>query len=304
MITIPTTLILGAGASHPYGFPLGSGLVQQILNPTDEDYLQLQELGIASNDVAEFLEELRLAEPPSIDFFLEHRPEFVEIGRLRISQQLIKCEIAEKLNSCDPNLHWYRYFLDKITASPERILENKVKIITFNYDRSLETYLSKTLQSRFGKNMNRVIELLDINHVHGKLGKLQWEQNTSPATQRNYYPDSSLQSLKIAADGIKIIFEADGDSSEFIAARETIANSERVYFLGFGYHAESLQRLGFPLSVKNTKTIHGSAFGFTKPEIKAIFEGVTHHHDEYSAYGLSYETTLEFLRGCKEQLNS
>lgn len=32
MITIPTVLILGAGASQPYGFPLGSNLVNNIAN--------------------------------------------------------------------------------------------------------------------------------------------------------------------------------------------------------------------------------------------------------------------------------
>ena len=30
MITVPTTLILGAGASEPYGFPLGVGLLNKV----------------------------------------------------------------------------------------------------------------------------------------------------------------------------------------------------------------------------------------------------------------------------------
>jgi len=296
MITIPTTLVLGAGASHPYGFPIGSALVQQILNPTDQDRLQLQELGITDATIQEFIKELRTAEPPSIDFFLEHRPEFVDIGRLRIGQQLIKCEIADKLNSYDPPLHWYRYFIDKITTYPENILENKVKIVTFNYDRSFETYLYQTLKSRHGREMIDAIESLQINHVHGKLADLPWESGTS--TKRDYSQNCSIEDLKNSAEGLKIIFEVDGGSPEFLAAKDTIARSERVYFLGFGYHAESLQRLGFPLSQFTSSKIYGSTLGFYGSEITAINKRIG-VHPEVSPY-----SALEFLRSCKDQLDS
>ena len=45
MISKPTVLILGAGASMPFGFPSGEGLVSCILNELEEEELAGTPLG-------------------------------------------------------------------------------------------------------------------------------------------------------------------------------------------------------------------------------------------------------------------
>ena len=78
-ITIPTVLVLGAGASKPYGFPLGGELkdliIKQIREPNNDSSIRLSELlsrqGISRGDQTEFAERLDQSAHTSVDAFLE-----------------------------------------------------------------------------------------------------------------------------------------------------------------------------------------------------------------------------------------
>jgi hypothetical protein len=83
MIKKPTTLILGAGASAPFGFPTGYELLlNKVLlldntsNPVFESFPQVH--------VEAFKNALSKSGKKSVDSFLEHRPEFVPIGKSAI----------------------------------------------------------------------------------------------------------------------------------------------------------------------------------------------------------------------------
>ena len=74
MITIPTVFIIGAGASAEYGFPLGHGLVQNIVAGTAPQgglSVELLRAGFTKDELNEFNRKLRGADPLSIDTFLE-----------------------------------------------------------------------------------------------------------------------------------------------------------------------------------------------------------------------------------------
>ncbi len=88
MITIPTTLVLGAGASAPYGYPTGPELLQEILNTTLDpvNLFFLSTYGIDQSEAEEFISSLDKSEPTSIDFYLENRPEHINIGKLMIAK--------------------------------------------------------------------------------------------------------------------------------------------------------------------------------------------------------------------------
>ena len=45
-------------------------------------------------------------------------------------------------------------------------------------------------------------------------------------------------------DGIIVVGQAEDDTAEFIRARELLTDADRIVFLGFGYHPESVRRLG------------------------------------------------------------
>src|SRR3989442_13723689 len=123
MIKIPTVLILGAGASHPYRFPLGRKLMAEICQNVHGTYTS--ELNPINNSKAkaiidDFRDALRTSGQRSVDAFLEHRTEFKEIGKKAIARALIPCEDEEVLFDLFGEDIWYDYLLSKMAApSPD-----------------------------------------------------------------------------------------------------------------------------------------------------------------------------------------
>ena len=160
MITRPTTLILGAGASQPFGFPTGSELRARILgltrlNDTDSKNL-LSIFGFNQDQVMFFCDSFRKSGKASIDSFLEHRQEFSRIGKYAIAVALISNEDENKLFDVR-NLNWYQYLYSKITTDffPTDFLDltrNRLSILTFNYDRSIEHYFLHALSNSYGES--------------------------------------------------------------------------------------------------------------------------------------------------------
>ena len=87
------------------------------------------------------------------------------------------------------------------------------------------------------------IESIPIIHLHGTLGPLPWQ--TSKAA-RIYNWDCSPAALRIAAANIKIIHEdiKDGRDKDFDKAKDLLQKADRILFMGFGYNATNLMRLG------------------------------------------------------------
>ena len=80
----------------PYGFPSGRRLVEEIRDTEiAPDYLAAG--NITAQQLKDFREELREADPSSIDAFLEHRKGFVSIGKILIAYTLIKYERLDSL---------------------------------------------------------------------------------------------------------------------------------------------------------------------------------------------------------------
>src|SRR2546423_9819863 len=96
MITRPTVLVLGAGASADYGFPLGYRVVTQICHgltsPNEDLHKRLLGCAFSANDIESFRIALELSAQLSIDTFLENRPDFLKIGKAAIACCLIPCE--------------------------------------------------------------------------------------------------------------------------------------------------------------------------------------------------------------------
>ena len=250
MIIKPTVFVLGAGASYNFGYPLGKGLVEIILNNFDPKNLNnaiklFMGLGFSENEIASFSKELRLSSAPSIDSFLEHRDEDEKyLGKLSIAYALIPFEDEEKL--IDRN-SWYVTFLNIFQSSLNDFEKNKVSFITFNYDRSLEHFLMIALQNRLKKSEKEIAEKLSkipIIHLYGKLGFLPWEKEAGNKDTREYNSEVFPHLLRRSTKTLKIIYEkVPDDNPEFKQARILLRNARRIFFLGFGYHSENLDRL-------------------------------------------------------------
>lgn len=293
MITIPTCLVLGAGASAPYGFPTGAGLRKKILQrlskPNDKVWNALIQAGIGGDLIETFSVEFEESQQESVDAFLAHRPDFHSVGKTAIAAVLIRYERLHSLLEPQPpgdEDNWYRYLWARLQDGGEgRFSDNRLSVVTFNYDRSLEEFLVRTYQRSFAAQREqaegRVRETIRIVHVHGKLGELS--EATGGGGKRPYSDSLDRTSLDTAREGIIVLSEAEKTSDEFRRARQMVLAAEQVIFLGFGYHQENLTRLGIHLiqEMKESarpgeaypQTLSGSAFGFTQREKARVDHG-------------------------------
>lgn len=242
MISTPTVLVLGAGASQPCEYPTGAGLRDYILGGGLDSLKKeiLLELNSSGINMKNFLFALKRARLPSIDSFLEHRRAFEQIGKIAITKAVVDMEIEDNLDTED----WYQYLFQHMFTSFDNFDENTLGIITFNYDRSLEYFLFLALRSVSGKSKKvcmKKLSSIPIIHVHGKVGNLPWEGG---AYTRPYQSKIDATNIIKSSENIKIIHETHADKDEeFVEARKLLASAEKVLFLGFGYHKENLARL-------------------------------------------------------------
>jgi hypothetical protein len=277
MIVTPTVLVLGAGASKPFGFPLGSELRSKIIQanevpPRLSVLLQtVVQNGYDSALAAAFADTLRKSGSASVDALLEHRPDFAEIGKAAISAALIPLE--REWNLFDPNASaqsWYDYLFHAMNAPKLRWHYNQLSVVTFNYDRSLEFYLFTALRNLYNISAEEAAEYvrsIPIVHVHGKLGALREMYGTG----RPYDTEISRETIATSVQAIRVVHEDLGDSEEFKDAKRVLMGAKRVLFLGFGYDPTSVKRLE-PLAIPQSAAIFGSTNGLTNAERHSVKE--------------------------------
>ena len=271
MLTAKTVFVLGAGASAPYGFPTGFSLLKSLLgmkrrvrNPRPElldTYECLVDAGFKNEHIAAFLDELRDSGRSSVDAFLEHRPALLDVGKAAMAAALLPRETHDALfglQAMDSG-HWYQFVFNKLNAAFDDLDRNDVAFLTFNYDRSLEYYLTTAIQNAYGKTFAEAavkVEKLRILHLYGDLGELTEYDAVQWRKARNL----SGEAIRAAADRVHIIHSAKGDE-QFALARQWLVNAEVICFLGFGYHPLNVQRLLDSVRVASQTRALGTGHG-------------------------------------------
>ena len=175
MIAKQTVLILGAGASVDYKFPTGRQLLLQICEQAQRSgglhSFFADRVEIASQVIEQFVQALQRSQAPSVDLFLENRPQFEGIGKQMIAASLIP---REDYNTFRPSLkpRWYE-LLFQLMIDGSKFEQNRLAIITFNYDRSLEAFFFLALQNLYGLDetaAKALVNTVPIIHVYGSLG--------------------------------------------------------------------------------------------------------------------------------------
>ncbi|MFH1672752.1 MAG: hypothetical protein ABIF87_04935 [Pseudomonadota bacterium] len=251
MIARPTVLILGAGSSSHLGYPLGAELIANLCRLRAAKQTIDLPATYTREQLEAFLLRLSRSAHYSIDAFLETVPESAALGKYLIAHQLKHLEELDRL--FPPNRPgWYQYFFNELLVEGKPEFEkNRIEVVTFNYDRSLEAYVHTVLQYRFQlseKDATAVLEQIPIVHVHGILGGF-------PSTP--YRPEASVDELTAISEQIQIIHEIrdrpDGFCNDsFARANEMLQGAERIFFLGFGFHPDNVRRFRFfsPESLK------------------------------------------------------
>ncbi len=307
MIDENTVLVLGAGASVRYGFPTAYGIVEQINHDVMEigEEGKLAEIFLDSGIVNDFgilksfVGSLVGSGARSIDAYLEHRKvsHIEELGKAIIAAVLIYCEKESAVLRDLRNPRWYEFILRKMNAPIDCFGENKLAIVTFNYDRSFEYFLWYALQEKYsisGEQAAQLISMIEIIHVHGQLCKPHFtclvDKSIKAEMCRPYIPDVSAEAIIQSAKQIKIVYETSGNVELFKRANQVIREAKTLCFLGFGYHLNNLKRLGIDKetlsSIKDRGgRVCGTSSGLTESDIQATRRVFDHKlkielHDE------------------------
>lgn len=274
MIKKQTVFILGAGASHPYGYPLGTDLLGEFeLLAKNEDFHKYLASPYSKSSIGEFesfLTVLKDSSSPSIDRFLEHRSEFQKIGKHSIAYYFIKKDEHDINKRETYRDNWYSILFHKLMYEQRfsDFLNNKVTFVTFNYDVTLERFFKKSIHSIYGggsKNdeINIFFNNIKIHHPHGNIRGFSWEN-----------PDwDNFDRLEMGYDEIKkngekhLKLTDEGWNPAVYWLKGLIPEAQRVIFLGFGFHKSNIDKLQFnwPGGDEN-RTFESTAKGITSVE--------------------------------------
>lgn len=284
MVDQNTVLILGAGASHEYGFPTGKKLIQEIGarakssadgSRKDADRRILSRQAHDAFTLADsFHKQLKDADPRSIDWFLREHDQFSQVGKKFILEVLLDYEQRSQAKIFEEPFCYTR-ILDAIrTDKPNQLALNKLKIITFNYDRSLPHFLHRRLKASY-KDPGQFVEdyianQLQILHVYGRLGELPWETSGANHLDYGYKFQPYMNDMTPFLDNIKIIGEDVSGFDPIKVAKENIKNADRIIFMGFGFHKENLEVLDLLALTRKKHRIFATGFDLSDPEKQRI----------------------------------
>lgn len=276
MIEIPTLLILGAGASKPYGYPTGLELTKLIVDDLAEiehnESGWTYDLGYDMADlVSTFRFSLDMSKKYSIDSYLTSREDenFTELGKIAIVNAISKCELHDSFFD-DVEDDWYTYLINTLyDCSYDNIKDNKLGIITFNYDRSLEMFLMNSLWGTYTLRSYPIMSAdleksIPIIHMFGRID-IPERRDMGVA---DYGTSRSSSELKEISKNIKIIPEIK-DSRVIDHSNNLIEEAEKIYFLGLNLNNEQNLKL-FDLSLFNGKDVFGTGYGMRRGELTNI----------------------------------
>ncbi|WP_459554480.1 hypothetical protein [Lacunimicrobium album] len=303
-----TLIILGAGASMPYGFPSGEKLVQSIASISSEEVTAASYIDrnvFTVSGLEEFKKRLRNSGYDSIDAFVEQNREFEKLGKFIVYKIIRKFEYKSTslFERGGIENDWYRYILNNFLDNSGNELDSGIRILTFNYDRSLEYYLYNSLLNRRRISefeAGAIVKHLGIHHLRGWLGPIQ--NYDEDAHKHVYYGKSRyLRDHGLPPEHDEAI--QNFNSIEFVGlsmvgalpqdVQDWIAFASNVVFLGFGYHKSNMGifRKIFSSSPKDglDRRVRGTCLGFEPAEILTL-------QNRYQGLELFSCDSLSFLR--------
>lgn len=265
-------LILGAGASRHYDFPVSREIWEKIcVSKSDLNPAILTMLGFEPVAFDSFAERLAYSGVTSVDLFAEYLmddPDDLKMAKGLIAYSLGLYEVRSALVNIKAR-NWYRSLVNiliglRLDDFPRR----DVAVITFNYERSFERYLLDCLIGRFIKRhdieeIKAAFLRLPIIHIYGQMGTLE-EFATPGEPMRPYERISYAPQLSLAVSGMHLLPEIKRDRrlGARTAARDCLRQATgNVTFLGFAYDEENLKALDLA-NTHTGKQVYGTTLGF------------------------------------------
>lgn len=207
----------------------------------------------------------------SIDGYLnrhQDQPVVQECGKLAIAQIILEsenaCHLYVEPNASSNNFRdtarvrqsWFQQLWSILEAGivKSKNLENifdKLHVITFNYDRTLEHFLLMGLQQAYHlpeKEAAAIINAkLDIDHVYGQVADLPW-QDKGHGFAFGRKPDG--HDLVHLWNRITTFNEEISDTQLLTKLAEKVSGAERIVFLGCHFHDQNMKLLRAALPAK------------------------------------------------------
>lgn len=313
MIVRPTVLVLGAGASMPYGFPSGAELADRVLLELrrGEAFGKLlnERYGVHDLTIRDFIEAFPRSGCDTLDEFVESpgNRKYLLLVKAAIVEDLIGRESDQSLlrppafTPTDEGLKrwreydWLSYLIRQMrsgTTADNFGADNKLRVITFNFDRSFERRLFLALENAYGiqaKEAGILRGSIDVLHMHGSLGGEKWLDENRPES-RHYKPEASIEQRRELVGRLRLIHD-EIDINDLNRAHSWLTSAHTICFLGFGFHRINLvDRLGMN-EPHDHANICGTALGFTAmelEEIRRVFTQSTHVNLDRDRHILQY----------------
>lgn len=287
-----TVFVIGAGASAEIKFPVGEGLRSQIVQLVDVEYDSIGHLVHGDHDLLSAVssktqfsfEEVRRAGKRikhgiftrnSIDEYLDYHAgdkAAVALGKAAIVKQILLEErrahkqlFGEEENFSFQSFEqlWYGQLFKLLNQGYRFGEEGKffdnVTFVIFNYDRSLEFFLTLAYQT-MGISADRAREICQVGstfyHPYGLAAPLF-------GSRALRYGSPSFNAANLAAN-IRTFTEEQGSSENVKAIRDAMFEARTLVFLGFSFNETNL-RLIAPEPGSESKRIFGTGFRLPKP---------------------------------------
>lgn len=265
-----------------------------------------------SKDVLEYLTHAKAISDAmplaiSIDNYIDahQKNPFIELcGKLAIVRSILDAERNSSLYSDDPYIeeHWegsdfkrlegtwlagfFNMLTENVTKdSIESVFEN-VAFITFNYDRCIEQYLYKALQTYYSvtpQEAGNVLSKLTIIHPYGSVGKFPHIGGDGMVAS---YGDERADLLKVAKQ-IKTFSQQIEEPEILDKIHDEIEKAQKLVFLGFAFHPQNMDLLQVNKlrRLENKIQVYATMYGVSKSdqeEIKKDIVSVTGRHKKFT----------------------
>jgi hypothetical protein len=304
-----TVLVVGAGGSHKFGLPLGSGLRKIIADDLnimfDEWGRQLQS---GSYEIVEALRLLVRREgqggdinphrhaavqiagsmrlSSSIDEYIErHKTDALKLqcARLAIAKAILTAERESKLYSDysigsdfldEASDSWISYLLRDLTRGLGRqdldqAFDN-VAVVNFNYDRCLEHFCYHWFQRVYDLNEREASAVCQKLKIYHPYGSLGELPYQNLTTNVPFGADPTPQRLVDVSRCIRTYSEAVQESEQPSFMAHDVADAKKFVFLGFGFHPQNVSILSAGDKERVTVRCYATTQGIRQPRMEII----------------------------------
>jgi hypothetical protein len=222
----------------------------------------------------------------SIDDFLhsyshdEHIKILGKIGIARaISSYEYKSPVRKIWETYQPK-DWLNIYEDKWVFSLVHLLITGVKgsepgdifrnltLISFNYDRCVESIIFHAIQGALGisrETAANLMKTLSVYRPYGGLGDLQYDQREAGFGVEH-------PNLIELASRIRVYTEDLEDTPHMQRMRAALADAEAIVFLGFGFHPQNMKILDLLETCKTINHAYATVFREPAPAVSRVRE--------------------------------